>query len=321
MRAAVGVDLGGTKIAAGIVDADGIVHARGSVPTPAAHGPGAILDAVVALVGELLEGLARSASVDAPSFEIVGCGVGSAGVIDVERGRVASSTDTLTGWAGTPVRDVLQAGLGMPVAVVNDVHAHALGEAVHGSGRDARTVLMIAAGTGVGGALVVDGRVHTGRHGASGHFGHIPSPEAAGRACTCGGAGHLEAVASGPAMCAVYRKLSGDGSVDDGREVVRRAESGDPHAGASVDLAGAAIGRAIGALMNALDPDAVIVGGGLAGAGERWWHALRSGAERERLTLLADTPIVAGSLGTDAAIVGAAVLAMSQAPDLVEGTA
>ncbi|MGW9630311.1 ROK family protein [Agromyces sp. NPDC055520] len=301
MSAVVGVDLGGTKIAAGIVGAGGVVLDRASAPTPAAHGPGAVLETVVRLVGELT---ARTGA-DIP---VRGCGVGSAGVIDAASGVVSSATDALPGWAGTRVRDVLAADLGMPVVVVNDVHAHALGEARYGAGAGASTVLMIAAGTGVGGALVVDGVVHTGRRGVSGHFGHVPSVEAVGRPCTCGGAGHLEAVASGPAMCAVYRELSGDATVVDGREVVRRAEAGDVHAEASVALAGRALGRTIGGLVNALDPDVVIVGGGLASAGPGWWRALRAAVDDERMPLLADTPIVEAALGADAAIVGAAAL-------------
>ncbi|MFB9308428.1 glucokinase [Agromyces hippuratus] len=301
MRAAIGVDLGGTKTAAGLVGTGGAVFDRAWAPTPATLGPGAVLDTVVQLVRALLDRAGTDVVVS-------GCGVGSAGVIDAASGAVASATDSLPGWTGTPVRDVLAAELGMPVAVVNDVHAHALGEALHGAGAGAPTVLMIAAGTGVGGALVVDGRVHAGRRGVSGHFGHVPSIEAAGRPCTCGGAGHLEAVASGPAMCAVYRELSGDDSVADGREVVRRAGAGDVHAAASVALAGRALGGTIGGLVNAFDPDVVIVGGGLAAAGESWWTALHDAAGAERMSLLADTPIVAAALGADAAIVGAAAL-------------
>lgn len=109
-------------------------------------------------------------------------------------------------------------------------------------------------------------------------------------------------------MCAVYRERSGDDGVADGREVVRRAAAGDEHAAASVALAARALGRTIGGLVNALDPDLVIVGGGLASAGEPWWAALREAADGERLPLLADTPIVAAALGADAAIVGAAAL-------------
>ncbi|WP_157000728.1 ROK family protein [Agromyces laixinhei] len=307
MRAAIGVDLGGTKIAAGLVGEGGVVLGRASAPTPAVHGPGAVLDTVVRLARSLAER-------GGPEIVLSGCGVGSAGVIDRASGAVASATDSLPGWTGTPVRDALAAELGLPVSVVNDVHAHALGEALHGAGAGAPTVLMIAAGTGVGGALVIDGRVHSGRRGVSGHFGHVPSAEAAGRPCTCGRIGHLEAVASGPAMCAVYRESSGDPSVTDGRVVVQRAEAGDVHAEASVALAGRALGRTIGGLVNALDPDVVIVGGGLASAGEGWWRALREAADDERIALLADTPIVGAALGADAAIVGAAALITTATP-------
>ncbi|MFF2496441.1 ROK family protein [Agromyces sp. NPDC058064] len=311
MRAAIGVDLGGTKIAAGLVGDDGGVIARASAPTPAQQGPAAVLG----VVADLARGLVESAP---GGVRPVGVGVGSAGVIAPGIGTVVSATDALPGWAGTRVRDELVLALGLPVGVVNDVHAHALGESNAGAGAGHGTVLMIAAGTGVGGALVVDGRVHTGRLGVSGHFGHLPVPEAGDRACSCGRSGHLEAVASGPAICADYRVRSGDATVVDGREVVRRAEAGDADAEASLVFAGTALGRVVGGLVNALDPDVVIVGGGLAAAGELWWSAMRRADAAERMAVLADTPLVTARLGGDAAIIGAASLVLFDQPDVQE---
>ncbi|WP_022888772.1 ROK family protein [Agromyces italicus] len=300
MRLVIGVDLGGTKIAAGLVG-DGAVLDRETAPTPAQEGPEAVLAALV--------DVARRLVARAPAGALItGCGVGSAGVVAPGTGVIVSATDSLPGWAGTRVRGRLEAELGMPVAVVNDVHAHALAESRQGAGAGLATVLVLAAGTGIGGALVIDGRVQTGRVGVAGHFGHVTSPDAADRPCTCGGAGHLEAVASGPAMCADYRARSGDDSVDDGREVVRRALEGDADAETSVVLAGTALGRAVGGFVNSLDPDAVVVAGGLADSGELWWSAVRAAFAAERLPVLADTPLIPAELGGDAAILGAAAL-------------
>lgn len=303
MELTVGIDLGGTKTAAGVVDRSGRVLQRLQVDTPAAAGPAAVLDAVVQLGGELQRSIAASW----PDAALLGVGIGAAGVIDPGTRTVLSATDALPGWAGTRIGDIVQARLGIPVATVNDVHAHAMGEAVHGAGRGHRTVLMIAAGTGVGGALVLDGQVHSGARGVSGHYGHIAAVEAQGRPCSCGRIGHVEAISSGPALCALYNERA-ESPVGSGFELFKRADAGELLAAECIELSARALGRAIGGLLNSVDPDIVVVGGGLASAGERWWAPLRAGVLAEAMTVVADTPIVPTRLGADSAIIGAAAL-------------
>ncbi|MEH0110932.1 ROK family protein [Tersicoccus sp. MR15.9] len=296
----IGVDLGGTKLSAGLVAADGSVRHAATVPTPATAGPDAILAAMVALVRSIV------AAAAAEGCSVAGLGVGAAGVIDPATGTVAAATDHLRGWAGTPVAERLAAATGLPVRVVNDVHAHGLGEARYGAGAGLAAVLLVAAGTGLGGALVLDGRVVTGARGVAGHLGHVPSPEATGLPCSCGRAGHLEAVASGTGLRDRYREGADGTDVTTGADVARLAAGGDPWATACLDRSAVALGRAIGGWINTVDPDVVIVTGGLAAAGPRWWDRLRQAVDAETIPAAAGCPVVPATLGPHAALVGAA---------------
>ncbi|GGC82160.1 transcriptional regulator [Tersicoccus solisilvae] len=312
--AVIGLDLGGTKISAGLVGpgATGIVRHAATVPTPAAAGAEAILTAMIDLVRPL------AARAEADGTPAVGLGVGAAGVIDPATGAVTAATDHLRGWAGTPVAERLATATGLPVRVVNDVHAHALGEAHHGAGAGRSSVLLVAAGTGLGGALVLEGRVVTGAHGVAGHLGHVPSPEAAGLPCSCGRTGHLEAVASGTGLLERYRDGDtghGPAEAASGADVARLAATGDRWAAACLDRSAVALGGAIGGWINTLDPDVVIVTGGLSEAGARWWERLRGAAAAETLPAATGCPILPAALGASAALVGAASLLSTRTVD------
>lgn len=307
---AVGIDLGGTKIAAALVGADGSITSRASLPTPAAAGPEAVLDAIAELAAPLL---AAAAASGAPAL---GVGIGAAGVIDPATARVLSATDHLPGWAGTDLRAGLGARLGIhPSAVhaVNDVHAHALGEGWLGAAAGASSVLLAAFGTGIGGSLLLDGIPLFGARQVGGHLGHVPSIEALGLRCPCGGTGHLEAIASGPSLHALYLRSGGDPEVPDARAVFARAAAGDLLALAAIDTAATAAGRALGGLANALDPAAVIVSGGLAEAGDPWWAPLRAAFAAELIGPLSSLIPQPAALGADAALAGAASLLLAPA--------
>ncbi|SNS63936.1 glucokinase [Actinomadura meyerae] len=262
------LDIGGTKIAAALVDAGGTVRSRERVATPRTGGAD-----VLAAAARLLEGLG-----DAP---VRALGVGAPGVIDPETGSVASATEVLPGWAGTPVRDALAERTGLPVTVVNDVRAMAYGEAAAGAGAGFHRVLHVSVGTGVGGALTTGGRLEHGAHGTAGELAHLLVPERGPVPCGCGRRDHLEAVVSGPAI-----EAAGDA----------------PHAGA-------VLGRALAGLLAVLDPDAVVVGGGVAQRGAPFLDAVAAAFRAEALPPLRETPIVLAGLGTDAPLVGAALLA------------
>ncbi|WP_433268330.1 ROK family protein [Micromonospora vinacea] len=294
------LDIGGTKTAAAIVTRQGEVVDQITVPTPGRAGATAIIDTAADLVGRLR---AR-----ATGTRIRALGVGSAGVIDHRTGRVLSATDALAGWTGTDLSGRLRALLDLPVSAINDVHAHALGEARHGVAVGHQTMLFIAVGTGIGASFVVDGTVLAGAHSTAGHAGHQPSPYAGQLPCTCGGQGHLEAIASGPALTEEYVRRTGQ-PVGDLRTVAARAADGDATAREVVLLGGAAVGSAVGGLVNMLDPAVVVIGGGVAGLGDTWWQALRDAVRRETLPSLDDVPVLASTLGSNAPLLGAAALA------------
>jgi glucokinase len=300
-RVVVGVDLGGTKIAAATVSATGGVGAVRTVPTPASQGADAVLDAVAALV----RAVAADAGVGPGAV-----GIGTAGVVDVGSGTIVSATDTFPGWPGTSVasgvRDRLAASGVVPVFVENDVDAHAAGESWRGAAAGARSALLVAVGTGVGGAVVLDGRPLRGAHHLAGELGHMPVPGADGLPCTCGRPGHLEAVAAGPAIHRRYLALGGDPGARDARDVVARAQRDDALADRVVRESATALGRAIAGVVTVLDPEIVVVGGGVAGSGDPWWPALDRSLRAEVVDVLAGLPLRRAALGGSAAIIGAA---------------
>ncbi|MER5322704.1 ROK family protein [Streptosporangium roseum] len=308
MTLVVGVDIGGTKTSAGLVDSSGTLLAVRTQPTPAAQGPAAVLDTAVGLVGEVASG----------AGEITAVGVGSAGVVDPRRGVIVSATDAITGWAGTDLRGEVSRRLGLPVAVDNDVHAHALGEQWRGAAAGYADVLLVAVGTGIGASVVLGGRVLRGAHSVAGHAGHVPAVAAAGRPCPCGGHGHVEAVASGPAMLAEYRGRAAAAVLEPSgapglADVARLAAEGDRIAVSVLTGGAAALGSTIGGLMNVIDPEVVVVGGGVAACGELWWQALREGIAAEVLPALREVPVGPAALGGDAALLGAARMALEVA--------
>ena len=307
----VGLDLGGTKMAAALVDADGVL--RGSVAscsTPAHDGPAAMLDSISALVQQVV----TSGTREAPGLpvSVAAVGIGTAGVVDVEGGMILSATDAITGWAGTRIVAGVQerlavAGLGvLPVHVENDVDAYAAGEAWLGAGAGAEVVLMVAVGTGVGGALVIEGRTRRGAHHVAGEIGHVPVPGAQGEPCTCGRPGHLEGITAGPQIHRRYLEKGGAPDVPDAREVEKRATAGDGIAQKVYRDSAVCLGRALAGLVTVIDPDVVVVSGGLARAGDLWWEPLRQTFAAEIIDPLAPIKILPATLGTTAPIVGAA---------------
>ncbi len=297
-RPVVGLDLGGTKIAAALLGADGTVLARHSRSTPARDGAAAVLDALAA----------ASAEVD-PGKTASHLGIAAAGVVDPRTGMVTSATDSIHGWAGTALGTGLADRTGYAVACDNDVRATAGPElaALNAEQRDLGSLLFAAIGTGVGGAIAVDGRMLHGASGIAGHLGHLPSPDAAGLPCTCGSTGHLEVIASGPGIAAHYERLTG-APVDRLETVAVRAAQGDPAAVSAITTGAAAVGHVLGGLANAFGPDRVVVGGGVPRIGPLYEDALRAAFVSELMEPLRGLVPRAPLLGHDAAVLGAAAL-------------
>ncbi|MBS1905876.1 MAG: ROK family protein [Actinobacteria bacterium] len=302
--AVLAVDIGGTKTAAALIGRTGEILASASAPTPAQAGPEAIVDGVLDLAARV------AAHGPMPSA----AGIGTAGVVDVVRGRIISSTDSLARWAGTPVRELVADGLAarlgvrLPVHVQNDVDAHANGELRYGAARGADSALVIAVGTGIGGGVVIDGAVRRGAHHVAGEIAHVPTPGAEHLRCPCGRPGHLEAIGSGVGLYRHYAWLGGTAATD-GRGVAALAQAGDQLAARAVHDSAAAIARGIVAAVTVLDPAVVVVTGSVAAAGPLWWTALRETFAAEAIDVLQSVPLVAGELGGDAALLGSAASA------------
>lgn len=300
----VALDIGGTKMAACVavyerVGARPAVTCRRSVPTLAQQGGDDVLRRACELARELVE----SARADS-SVEFVGVGVSSAGSIRESDGLIAFANDLMPGWMGQPLGEKLSQACDAPVAVLNDVHAHALGELRHGAAKGADVAVMVAAGTGLGGAIVVDGHVLGGAHGFAGALGHSLHPAAVGKPSAWSGTGHLESVVAGSGIEECYRAAGGERI--SGGEISRRANAGEPLAREIIEQSGRSLGEAIASWADILDPEVVVLAGSVCKAGPIWRDALQAGFEGFIAPEMADLRIVDAVLGDDAPLIGAA---------------
>ena len=275
------LDIGGTKIAAGVcTPGQPSVRHRATRPTRPHRGGAAVVETALELAREV----ARKAG-----GPLAGVAAASAGVIDRATGTVASATDLMPGWAGTALGPALAEALGVPAFVLNDVHAHALGEMRFGAGAGLRNALVAAVGP----------------RDLAGHVGHVGHRLGEGFACSCGRDGHIEPVASGTGVVRLYRSRGGSPDVNDGAELRRLADRGDAEARRAFSDAGAALGEVLGSLANCLDPEAIVLSGSLSGVGEYWWAPLRAGYRRQAMDPVRGVPLVPGTLGGDAPLLGA----------------
>ncbi|HEX4016463.1 MAG TPA: ROK family protein [Frankiaceae bacterium] len=289
------IDIGGTKMAGAIVDPDGRVHGRCQVAT--APNPAA---ALAQLVDEVLGGT--------EAVTIAGVGAGCGGPMSWPAGVV--NPLNIPDWrGGFPLREWLRSRVpGVPVRVHNDALCVAAGETWCGAATGLRDVLGMVVSTGVGGGLVLDGRLRDGATGNAGHIGHLTA-EPGGPLCGCGARGCLEAVARGP-MIVAWAAERGC-AARDGRELAALARDGDEIAVAAFDRAGSAVGRVVAGVVALLELDAVVIGGGLTSAGDLLWEPLqREYAAHAQLHYTRHIPVHKTGLGQDAGLVGAAALVL-----------
>jgi glucokinase len=245
-------------------------------------------------------------------LDVVAAGAGSAGHVDRRRGTISYASELLPGWTGLDLARELQAALELPVSVENDVNAMALAEAHFGAGRDFRHALYITVGTGIGGALIVDGRLWHGATWTAGELGHLVVDWNGTRRCNCGQPGHLEAYVAGPALAARYRERSGMEQPLDLVAVAARARAGDTIAAETIVEGARILGLALGGLLNVLDPQALIVGGGVAELQDLWWPALETALRANSMPGPARVAQRRAMLGVDATLIGAAWLALCE---------
>lgn len=310
----IGLDLGGTNIKGGVCDADGRVLVKQSIDTQGDRGFEHVLERMAGLAEELMSrgGLPRAA--------IAGVGIGAPGPMSHARGIVHAAPN-LPGFVNVPLRDRLAARLGLPVVLENDANAAAYGEFVAGAGRGVRSLVMLTLGTGIGGGVVLDGRLWRGAFDNAGEVGHmIVVPD--GRPCPCGQRGCLERYASANAVAQRLIDAVRDGAESaladrvrrgealDARDVLAAMAAGDQTAGRIWDETCCYLAICAVNLRHLLNPELIVLAGGLINAGPRLLQPTQAHFERLSWRLAPDAPRLAlATLGPDAGLVGAALLA------------
>ncbi|HST24457.1 MAG TPA: ROK family transcriptional regulator [Gaiellaceae bacterium] len=303
---AVGIDFDHDRVRVALADLSSTVLGEDCAEIDVDHSAGDAIDAAV----EMVEALRRSAGVDVA--QLVGAGVGLPGPIDRRTGEVGSAV-ILPGWAGLPARETLGERLGLDVQVDNDANLGALAEASFGAGRGLSDVVYVRLGSGLGAGLVIGGRLHHGAAGLAGEIGHV-QVNPYGALCRCGNRGCLETIASEGAIRALLRPGRSDDLTRG--DLLELVAAGDLGATRVVNDAGLAIGRVLADLCNAVNPEAVVVGGELSEAGEPLLGGIRDAIDRYALPGAADVVrVVHGELGERAEVLGALAL-VTQSPEV-----
>ena len=304
----VGVDIGGTKIAGGVVAEDGTIVEQLRVPTP--ESPGDLADAVAAMVRDLDS-----------RHDVRTVGVAAAGFIDATRSVIIHAPNI--DWHDEPLRAELEARIGRSVTLENDANAAGWGEYRFGAGQGCANLVMLTLGTGVGGAVVIDGKLLVGGNGIGGELGHIRFIRG-GRPCGCGQNGCLEQYASGRALQREIGEIAAAGGIGAGLAAVRDARgivhgpdmaalvaADDPGALEAIRRVATALGEACGEFQAVLDPELFVIGGGVADLGERLLEPVRLAYETS-LPGYGERPVAGfaiATLGNDAGLIGVADLA------------
>jgi len=321
-RCVIGIDLGGTNIRAALVDERGSVRQRHCLSTGAADG-------VDAVVSRLVE--AARTIVSSSGEEVEAIGIGAPGLVDPSRG-VVRIPPNLPGWGEVPLASLIEGALGYPTRVGNDTNMVTLAEWMCGAGRGARHMVCLTLGTGVGGGLVLDSQLYLGARGAAAEIGHM-TVEPQGPLCNCGNRGCLESLVGASAIAErarmaiergegeEMRRLSGGDHEQLTPEIVARAaECGDEAARRVLYDVGVYLGIALASIVNLLDPEIIVIGGGISHAGDLILEPARAAME-ERAMRLEDrhVSVVPAALGDDGGVIGAALFALGDDVDPVQG--
>lgn len=309
-----GVDLGGTNVTCAIATFDGAILKTSTAPTASHEGP----DAVLRRIGETLEKLALDADV---KLDAVGMGV--PGRADLETGTTQFLPNLPTQWREVPVAAKLGTALGCPVYLLNDCRSATLGESTFGRGRGVRDLVLFVLGTGIGGGVVIDGKLRLGSMGAAGEVGHqtiLPD----GPLCGCGSRGCLETLASGPAISAegvrllrsglapqLYEIVRGDAGAVNPKTMAEAARSGDDSVRRAIERCAEYLGIGVANTITILHPQLVIIGGGVAALGDLLLDTVRAVVSRRVQMFPADSvAIEITNLADQAGLYGAVALAM-----------
>ncbi|MEU3333522.1 ROK family protein [Streptomyces sp. NPDC006668] len=299
MRHVIALDVGGTGMKAALVGAGGELLHQARRATGRERGPDAVVEGILDFAAEL-----RAHGADRFGEPATAAGVAVPGIVDEPRGVAAYSANL--GWRDVPLRDLLSRRLGVPVALGHDVRTGGLAEGRIGAGRGADRFLFVPLGTGIAGAIGIAGRVEAGAHGFAGEIGHIVV-RPGGAPCPCGQVGCLERYASAAAVSEAWAAASGDPGAD-AADCAKAVASGDPNAVRVWQEAVDALADGLVTALTLLDPRTLIIGGGLAEAGETLFTPLREAVGR-RVTFQKLPSIVPAALGDTAGCLGAGLLA------------
>jgi glucokinase len=312
-----GVDLGGTKILVLVADAEGGVVGSARIPTLAAQGP----DAVITRIADAVRQAATDAGADAASLSAVG--ISAPGPIDAAAG-VITDPPNLPGWHNVPLARILGERLGVPAILENDANCGAVGEHNFGAGRGFRHMIFVTISTGIGGGVIIDNELYAGASGAAGEVGHI-AVSVDGPACGAGHVGCLEAFASGTAIAARAREMIAAGGLPrtarmaehnpplSAETVFLAGQQGEAEATALITSAGRYLGIGLASIINAFNPQAIVLGGGLTNMGETLLGpAVEVARARSFGQSFMDVRIVEGELGERAAALGALAVARNR---------
>ena len=311
-RFAIGVDLGGTRIRAALIDENGRLLQRAEAATAADAGPEVVVSQ--------LDHIAMSVIADVPRDNLVGVGICAPGPLDAERG-VALATPTIAGFVDLPLAAMVEGRIGLPVRLENDGIAAALGEWRFGAGVGCRNLVYVTVSTGVGGGVVADGRILRARRGMAGHVGHMTVVRD-GEVCSCGNRGCWEAYASGTALARRARlsaarcpstALGVNGAAIDGSAVFDAALKGDALARDLVSEEADLLGLGIVNLLHLYSPDVVVVGGGLSNGFDLLLPGIIGRINAAAMPPFRDTPVVRAGLGGDSGLIGVSTLVFEAA--------
>ncbi len=315
MAKRIGIDVGGTNVKIALVDENGKIIYSNSVPTYAKMG----YEYTVNNIKQAIKDLMKETGTDSTSIE--GIGFDFPGQVDCETG-VVKLAPNIPGWVNVPIAQMIEDEFHIPTRIDNDVRCAALGELKFGAGKGCQNFVCITVGTGIGSGLVINGKVVRGAANAAGEIGHIKLQMNGGPICGCGDTGCLEAFASGPAIVAMAQDYIRGGKSTKFREmaaaeggeitpymVAKAAEEGDPVAKRIFEIVGEYIGIGLTSVINLLNPEKVIIGGGVAEAGDLLFDPIRRTIKERAMVVAGNSvEIVPAELGNSAGVIGASML-------------
>jgi glucokinase len=309
----IGVDIGGTNVKIALVDLKGHIVYSNSVPTRAEMGYAYTIENIKTTIKECLKETKN------PIENIIGIGFGLPGQIDSKKG-IVKLLPNIPGWVNVPLAEMIEKEFSVPVKIDNDVRVATLGELNFGAGKGCQNLICITVGTGVGAGLVVNGQIVRGASMAAGEIGHLIVEKNNGEICGCGNTGCLEAYASGPSIVKMaydyimggkstkFKELAVNGPITP-YMVYEAAKLGDAVAKRIFLIVGESLGTALASVVNLLNPEKIIIGGGVGQAGDLLFDSIRETIDKRALSVSAEAvEIVPAELGESAGVIGASLL-------------